>query len=92
MPTVKREGEKVTLEMTFLEYRDLTESLTAAGNDAWRHRKCGTNQDLIPYIRASHAKAAWEWCNGLGIPPLNDGETKSFELEPFKYLSGEVRK
>lgn len=88
MVKAKREGDKVTLEMTFEEYRDLTESLTAAGNQSWRHKDCQPVSDLVSKIRASYANAAWEWSNGIGIPPLNDGETKTLELEPFKFLSG----
>lgn len=82
------------MEMTFLEYRDLTESLTTTGNIVWRHRNCTIGgepaSDLISKIRASHAQAAWEWSNGIGIPPINDGETKIFKLEPFKFLSREL--
>ena len=86
MPKVTRTGEKVTIEMTFLEYRDLTEVLTASGNDAWRHASC-TEKDGIKAIRQSNAKAAWEWSNGIGIPPVNNNEVKEFNLEPFKFLS-----
>lgn len=83
MPKVTRTGEKVTIEMTFLEYRDLTEVLTANGNSTWRHAACSP-KNFIQDIRKAHAKAAWEWSNGISMPPINDGEVKEFELEPFK--------
>lgn len=85
MPEIERVGDEVTLRMRYEEYRDLTESLTAAGNDAWRHRDCAA-VNVFQHIRASHAEAAWEWSRGMGIPPIKDGERKTFHLEPFKHL------
>lgn len=93
MAIIRRNGNKVNLEMDFEEYRDLTESLTAAGNDAWHHRHCENPlsrkpvMPMIQHIRASHAQSAWEWSRNIGIPPLNDGEVKSFYLEPFHHLT-----
>lgn len=79
--------------MTFEEYRDLTEALTNAGNQAWRHKDCPTGAKpitpLMRHIRECGARAAWEWSNGIGIPPINNGEERTFKLDVFKFLAGE---
>lgn len=85
MPEVTRNGDRVRLEMSYMEYRDLTEVLTSAGNASHRHARC-TIQGIMRTIRENVAKAAWEWANGLGIPPIDDQQSREFNIEPFKGL------
>lgn len=97
MPIVKYENGRVTLDMSYEEYRDLTETLTATGNDSWRHANCpnphngGPTSYIVRHIREGHAQSAWTWSKGIGIPVLNEGELKSFQLEPFQHLGGGTR-
>jgi hypothetical protein len=91
---IEKQGDKVTLEMSWEEYRDLCETLTAAGNEAWHHRNCDmrtSDPELIKMhskFRADHAQAAWEWTNAIGFPPLLKDEVREVKIEPFKFLSG----
>lgn len=94
MAKIEKQGDKVTLEMSWGEYRDLCETLTAAGNESWRHRLCDMptdNPELIKMhtkFRADHAMAAWEWTNAIGFPPLLADEVREVKIDPFKYLAG----
>jgi hypothetical protein len=80
MAEIRHLNGRVTLEMSFQEYRDLTEVVTMNANHAHRHGKC-TDNEMMRQFREKDARGGWEWANKIGIPPLVEGETQTFTIE-----------